>query len=411
MMSARTGFIFVTLIIVVGSLVVLLQTSQYWRLDANEQAKLQNTGVSMESRLQAVEAYVNYQLSGAQHASHSADVGVQHDDGRSVSQASLGGRDCKESGVCSLGSLEASSWTVPPGKYMGAKCRGATLCNFGAGHPMYEGSPNQKDVGDNLFCPRVRADSVPVGALPEWVEKTGAASKGFVEIEQRLQLMDQCVEKWRQAHSPKERPCFRCHSVAGAPVHVKIQLELISLLPGGCRMVCETGFNRGDSILILTSGCSARAQGLSFTIDSRWYSRPGLGCLRDALSGSQQSITQVEGFTTSSIADFIARNSHLGLQCDVVHIDGAKTGKIRLQDLQDLRRMAHNGTLWITDDLETVVQEGQYRGDPQGKHCVFDVFQSFARKERLEMRCAGGKHGQCYAHRHLESMLVEPPTD
>merc|ERR1712228_950063 len=160
-----------------------------------------------------------------------------------------------------------------------------------------------------------------------------------------------------------------------------IYAEIIARLPR-CQRICETGFNRGDSSIISTFACGHGAQGLSFSLDTRWYTQAGLQCQDEVLAGTKRAITMVEGFSTTSISDFIKRNSESKIRCDVIMVDGIKSAHGRMQDLLDLAPLAHPRTLWITDDVEI---EGYHKQKP--KHCIHKVFYAFAKQHNFEVKC------------------------
>lgn len=343
--------------------------------------------------------------SGESMASTASEVASARPVSRPVSSsvsAGEGSAGFKNAGVCVVGPGISPKWNLPPGKY-----KGAHGGHFGGDPKFREGTfrvPNRKACSS-------RFDSVKTGAVPLWINAAAASSAQYAEIEGRLQAHDTCVEEKRKASSLKSnRPCFRCHSVAQQPHIVQIHSELIRRLPH-CRTICETGFNRGDSALILSTACGKDTIGLSFTINSRWYTAPGRQCLGEGVLEGNRSITYVEGFSTTSITDFLGRNAKHDFKCDVIHVDGGKSEEIRLQDLHDLRKVSHEGTLWITDDIYAVCKDGSCHAvRDKHNHCLYGVFGEFLKELDMPMKCsnsAGTDTAQCYGSAIWDTILKQ----
>lgn len=347
---------------------------------------LENKILSMDGKLMEVMARLDAMapLSDPD-APHKTDDTMTWDQAKSVSE-----RICQK-GICVMGNGTAPQWNLPPGKYDGAQ--GGRF----EGDAKYQ--PGKK-LAKRRTCASP-SDTMEVSALPEWLAVASQASPMYKEIEGRLAALDICVEKTRKTYFSKEVPCFRCHSVAGSDRLVQVHSEMVRRLPR-CRTICETGFNRGDSALILTTACGKDARAISFTLDSRWYTVPGRKCLAEGVLDEQRSITFVEGFSSTSINDFFGRNIGQDVKCDVVHVDGGKSEDLRMQDLLDLRRVSHPGTLWMSDDIYASCDKEVCRGVRDRKHCLFGVFADFLHGMNITMKCWTAKsskspqEAQCY---------------
>lgn len=366
----------------------------------------------MEERLRAVEAYPESDKQPQLLAKHVQNAHQAHVDKANVDepqQAAMGGLSsnaCKNAGVCTMGDVteKTISWKLPPGKYEGAKCEAPLVCMFGPRHNDFVGKKmGFKDVPDSQTCPTYPTPT-EINLLPEWVIAARGNRSLHNEIEEKLSIQDKCVEKWRAQNARGQHPCRRCHGIANTPVISKIYAELIARLPR-CQRICETGFNRGDSSIVLTVACGHGAQGLSFSLNTRWYTQPGMACQDEALAHTRSTITVVEGFSTTSIADFISRNSESKDHCDVIMVDGIKSARGRYQDLADLAPLAHKNTLWITDDVEL---PGAHQQKP--KHCIHKVFFAFAKQQGFDVKCqptgSGDYMGQCYGYSDWDALLA-----
>lgn len=306
---------------------------------------------------------------------------------------------CAKFGVCVLGPGFDHDWSLPDGRYLGA-AKG-----------VFRGKFDRKPIKwTQQLCTSQSANRA-VEALPEWLIRAAEGSPQYIEIENRLQALDDCVEKKRKSGNINRQPCYRCHSVASTPRIVQIHSELVRRLER-CQTICETGFNRGDSALILTTACGPSAAGTSFTLNSRWYTTPGRQCLAEGVLDKNRSVTYIEGLTSASIPDFTRRN--VNVKCDVIHVDGSKSASVRMQDLYDLKAWSHSDTLWVSDDIHAFCDQGICR-PAEHRRCLYQVFSAFMTTLGLEVKCAAAKvldgktdtPVQCYGNARWNMLLQQ----
>lgn len=362
------------------------------------------TSASLELRVQALEARIQDLTSDQPQESEGSQAVALEAPGDEQRH-----RACKDAGICQLGHLAQVAWSMPRGKYGGAACSSPLECASGTcAHAKCVPKKDVKFPAESRFCQEQQraAHSANVGSLPRWLANASSKSP---ELERRIQMMDSCVERWRRINMPTVAPCVRCHSIASSPIIVHIHTSLLSRLAAASAggTVCETGFNRGDSALVLATAFAEKTNVISFSINSRWYTSPGLQCLGNILDDVSQTVTYVDGYTTSTIDDFLGRNS--AITCDVIHVDGCKDSPCRLYDMQKLRRAAHSSTLWVSDDIELTRNRDSFSSAYKGKkHCLFDTFLNFMHSMGLTVKCIesdSAGHGQCYGFASWDLLL------
>ena len=217
-------------------------------------------------------------------------------------------------------------------------------------------SPFARDF-QSLWCANQAEVANSVRKLPQWLLENKGISDSFKSAQRKLQENAKCFEKKhsrdraaRTEHSQNRIPkkvedteCEQCHSVEKDSQLVKLHLALISRIPGGCQTVCQTGFARGDSALLLSIACGPGAHVLSFGEDIEGFTQPGLQCLGEVLQATNSTVTLIEGMPAGSIEPFLEMNYGVGndIQCDVVHVDGGREGLCAVEDFYLLAHTAH----------------------------------------------------------------------
>lgn len=351
--------------------------------------------------------------------------------------------DCKQSGVCTFGGSPDFEVVVPPARYKGAHCRSARSCMSKAcvagrckGKEEVEngGSGTDADKNDkknlefeSLWCATQAQSVSSVERLPEWLLEDEYTLAAFAPLEQRFEEFSGCVNDWKSKMNLPgklaQEGCRKCHPPRDDAQLFKLHLALLSRIPGGCRTVCQTGFARGDSALILSAACGPGTNVLSFSEDTRWYTRPGIKCLGDHLKDHNSTVTFIEGISANSIEKFLDENSELGkeIKCDVVHVDGCQEGKCRVEDLYLLLHTTHDRTVFIADDLTTKCgSKGPCKSswEPNSHRCLFEAVSGAMSHSSVEMRCFNYRQKQgeeetavCYGYRDWNELLGDDGTE
>ena len=116
------------------------------------------------------------------------------------------------------------------------------------------------------------------------------------------------------------------------------------------RIVCEIGFNAGHSAAVWLMA-NRNISLLSFDMCSHPYTRPNFDMLVGSAVGKSRA-TLICGDSRETLPAYIARQANPPeVLCDIVHVDGGHEGDVPEMDLRHMRRLSHNHTVLLMDDL------------------------------------------------------------
>ena len=208
-------------------------------------------------------------------------------------------------------------------------------------------------------------------------------------LEASLTRLDNCVEQSRLKIQKSLRPskCIRCHAISDAKyAGVKLNYYEHAIKrycsKFKCETFCEVGFNRGDSATAWLE-FAPDANLLSFTMDTRWYTKPGISCTKMAYL---ERVEIIIGDSRKTVPDYF--QEHPDKRCDIIHIDGGKGIVNRKEDMKNFRNASKSDALWLLDDVALTCKDPVYPPPEKIHSCnkwasVYDTTHSTEHKSQI----------------------------
>lgn len=114
--------------------------------------------------------------------------------------------------------------------------------------------------------------------------------------------------------------------------------------------ICEIGFNAGHSSLLMLLGRRGKPVILTlFDIGEHTYTRPAVEYIRS--QNPNATIEFIEGDSTRTMPEWIAKHPECASKYDLVHVDGGHSEECIRNDLQNALALTRVGGVLIVDDV------------------------------------------------------------